>query len=61
MGAYNFFNSEFVKMQREADKDLSNTEAFKLAGKKWADMAEKDKERYVKLAEDDKKRYEKQV
>jgi hypothetical protein len=60
-GAYNFFNAEFVKRERELNADLATTEAFKLAGKKWADMTDKDKEPYTKMAEGDKKRHEKQM
>lgn len=60
-GAYNYFNSEFVKHERELNPDLATTEAFKLAGKKWADMNEKDKAPYTKMADEDKKRFEKQI
>jgi hypothetical protein len=50
-----------VKRERELNIDLATTEAFKLAGKRWAEMTDKDKEPYSRMADGDKKRLEKQM
>ena len=60
-GAYNYFNAEFVKRERDANPDLATTEAFKLAGKRWGEMSDKEKAPYEKMAEEDKKRFERQM
>lgn len=49
-----------MRKAREADPDLKNTEAFKMAGEKWGTMTEKDKAPYEKLHQEDLKRVEKQ-
>ena len=41
--SYMFFNTSFVKKAREADPELKNADAFKLAGQKWKEMSEKEK------------------
>lgn len=61
LSAYMFFNTSFVKQARDADPELKNADAFKLAGEKWKEMSEKEKAKFEKMAEDDKVRYEKQV
>lgn len=57
--SYMFFNTSFVKKAREADPELKNADAFKLAGQKWKEISEKEKAVYEKMADDDKVRHEK--
>ena len=59
--AFLFFNTEFVLAERKKNPACTTTEAFKMAGQKWAQMSDTDKAPYVQMSEKDKLRFDRQL
>jgi len=59
--AYCIFNTEFTQQLRAKHPDLVVTEAFKLAGERWAQLSDNEKAPYAKLADQDRELYDQRV
>ncbi len=44
--SYMYFQIQYIKQLRQKDATLQQAEYMKLAGNKWAELSEKDKEKY---------------
>lgn len=58
--AYIYFATEFGAKTRKSNPELKITEVIVLAGKKWSEMSEAEKQPYVQKNVEDKVRQEKQ-
>ncbi len=59
--AYFFFVKEARKSVVDANPDMKVTEVSKELGRRWRELDEDEKAKYVKMAEKDKARYQREM
>ncbi|KAJ3448070.1 high mobility group protein dsp1 [Anaeramoeba flamelloides] len=58
--SFNFFVTESRKKIKKENSDMNFREVTKEVSKRWKEIKEKEKKKYIKMATEDKKRYEKE-